>query len=214
MFDVDGYQWVAFDIETGPWEGAPPFDESSVKLGNLKDEEKIALKIWSEKKKYERDAALDPLTGEIVAMSFYSKDGPEVCFGTEKELLHIFASKYRVLTDLSGRLFGFNIIGFDLPFIVRRMLINKMKFPLSMMNNFRYYSDSFLDLREVWGAGERQPKGKLSEILEIMGIDGKTEKSGASFYKILQEDEERARQYCLSEIKGIWELGQAMGVTE
>ena len=58
---------VVFDIETGPGDAglleklfAPPadlpevgeFDESAVKVGNLKDPAKIAAKIWDEQEKH------------------------------------------------------------------------------------------------------------------------------------------------------------------
>lgn len=101
---------LVFDIETGPLPEAklkellpecslPPhpgeFDPDSVKLGNLKDETKIAEKIDAARKKHEADvasyeqdcqqkqaehwesfvdrAALDAGTGQVLAIGYYSE---------------------------------------------------------------------------------------------------------------------------------------------
>ncbi len=69
---------IIFDIETGPLPEAelanmlPPFDPAEVKTGNLKDPAKIAEKIAEAEANHRRDffdkAALDPLTGRVVAI--------------------------------------------------------------------------------------------------------------------------------------------------
>lgn len=69
---------IFFDIETGPLPEnelaalMPPFDPSEVKTGNIKDPEKIAAKIAEAEVNHKRDfiekAALDPLTGRVVAI--------------------------------------------------------------------------------------------------------------------------------------------------
>jgi hypothetical protein len=69
---------IFFDIETGPLLESellallPPFDPAEVKTGNIKDPEKIAAKIAEAELNHKRDfvekAALDPLTGRVVAI--------------------------------------------------------------------------------------------------------------------------------------------------
>ena len=69
---------IFFDIETGPLpEGElaallPPFDPAEVKTGNIKDPAKIAEKIREAEEAHRRDffdrAALDPLTGRVLAI--------------------------------------------------------------------------------------------------------------------------------------------------
>ena len=69
---------IVFDIETGPLPESelaavmPPFDPAEVKTGNLKDPEKVAAKIAEAEANHRRDffdkAALDPLTGRVVAV--------------------------------------------------------------------------------------------------------------------------------------------------
>jgi hypothetical protein len=69
---------IIFDIETGPLPESellamlPAFDPAEVKTGNLKDPAKIAEKIAEAEANHRRDfierAALDPLTGRVVAI--------------------------------------------------------------------------------------------------------------------------------------------------
>ena len=69
---------IVFDIETGALPEAelekslPPFDPSEVKTGNMTDPRKIAAKIADAEAKHRRDyferAALDPLTGRVLAV--------------------------------------------------------------------------------------------------------------------------------------------------
>src|SRR5262245_13453189 len=71
-------QTIIFDVETGPLADSelsallPPFDPAEVKTGNLKDPSKIAEKIAEAEANHRRDffdkAALDPLTGRVVAI--------------------------------------------------------------------------------------------------------------------------------------------------
>jgi hypothetical protein len=50
-----------FDIETGPWSGAKPFDWSTVKLGNLKDPDKIKAKRAEAAREYKDKLALSAI---------------------------------------------------------------------------------------------------------------------------------------------------------
>ena len=69
---------ILFDIETGPLPESelagllPPFDPAEVKTGNIKDPEKIAAKIAEAESNHKRDfiekAALDPLSGRVIAI--------------------------------------------------------------------------------------------------------------------------------------------------
>src|SRR3974390_1630473 len=71
-------QTIVFDVETGPLAESelsallPPFDPAEVKTGNLKDPAKIAEKLADAEVNHRRNffdnAALDPLTGRVVAI--------------------------------------------------------------------------------------------------------------------------------------------------
>ena len=71
-------QTIVFDVETGPLAESelsallPPFEPAEVKTGNIKDPEKVAAKIAEAEVNHRRDffdrAALDPLTGRVIAI--------------------------------------------------------------------------------------------------------------------------------------------------
>ena len=75
---------VFFDIETGPPPPTelalvlPPFDPDAVKAGNLKDPEKVAVKIkeaeTSHGREFTEKAGLDPLTGRVLAVGLMSRE--------------------------------------------------------------------------------------------------------------------------------------------
>ena len=76
-------QTIIYDIETGPLPEAdlaallPPFDPADIETGNLKDPEKIAAKLAEAEMNHRRNffeqAALDPLTGRVVAVGLLQK---------------------------------------------------------------------------------------------------------------------------------------------
>ena len=80
-------QTIVFDVETGPLAESelsallPPFDPAEVKTGNLKDPAKIAEKIAEAEANHRRDffdkAALDPLTGRVIAIGMVLADGQQ-----------------------------------------------------------------------------------------------------------------------------------------
>ena len=74
---------ILFDIETAPLPESelaalvPPFDPAEVRTGNLKDPDKIAAKLAEAEANHRRDfierAALDPLTGRVLAIGLDRK---------------------------------------------------------------------------------------------------------------------------------------------
>src|ERR1044071_1281510 len=119
---------IFFDIETGPLPEAelatllPAFDPNEVKMGNLKDPEKIAAKLSQAEEAHRlnslKRAALDALTGRVLAIGllFDNDDFSVLCQEDEAELLRQFWS----VCCGECRMVGFNSNSFDLPFLIRR----------------------------------------------------------------------------------------------
>ncbi len=176
-------QTIVFDLETGPLAESelsallPPFDPAEVKTGNLKDPAKIAEKIAEAEANHRRDfierAALDPLTGRVVAigvMTFdargevptaFGKGGKFFIIGHDDEARTLFEF-WELTRGEMGRMnpmIGFNIFGFDLPFLFRRSWKHRVPVPFGLRRG-RYWSDQLIDLRDclaAWrppGAGE------------------------------------------------------------
>lgn len=242
---------VVFDIETGPlpierlkeilpgWDAssipAPGvFDPNSVKTGNLKDESKIAEKIWAARKEYEAacdslvarreaaeaaywadavsKAALSALTGRVYAMGARSYNGFNWIVtlenGPEETLLSQFWNMYLSMRKSGRKLVGFNSKDFDVPFLIQRSVILGVDVPSTVWQNDRYLDSTFVDLRDRWGGGSRAA-GSLDMICRAAGIGSKPEGvNGAMFHKLFDDEQTRpqAIEYLRNDLAMTWEL--------
>lgn len=234
---LDPTEVTVFDIETGPVDNLadllepdgeiPPFNESDVKLGNLKDESKIRDKIelerakhqdeWRAKRaKYKQDAfdkaALSPLTGQIVAIGYGDATGRRIIHGASEEaMLTEFWHFYKqVEHKATGRIAGWNIFGFDLPFIVRRSWLHEVPVPVGVRKDRRYWSSLFNDLQAEFDAGT-SGYTKLDAATKFFGLGGKNG-NGGEFAKLWQEDRPRAIAYLTNDIHITIGVARRMGI--
>jgi hypothetical protein len=174
---------TVFDIETVPLDQAllPPFDESQVLTGNLKDPEKIRAKLDSAKSEWMAGAALSPMTGSVAMVGFKT-------IGSEPEILTIenlgeaglvSASLQRIAEELASDniVAGFNCFSFDLSFLVRRAWKHGQRVPFGLRFG-RYWSKEIIDLREEWLMGDRAPAKGTTGIDAIARFLGLPEKLG------------------------------------
>jgi hypothetical protein len=196
-----------FDCETGSIPQSEllkiidPFDPADVKTGNIKDVDKIAAKIDECREKYYKDAmdnaALSALTGRVLAIGL--KMMPEhkpVIIGHDSEA-DTLLEFWSLFSNTPGKWVGFNIFGFDLPFLARRSWVNKVKVPF--IRKGRYWADEFVDLREVWQAGDRQAEGSLDSISRALGL-GQKSGDGADFSKLWSADRPKAEEYLRNDL--------------
>jgi len=195
---------IIFDIETGPLPDIkldalmPEFEPAA----NLKDPDKIAADIAKKKAKFKEDAALSPLTGRVLAVGFQPDFGDPpliLCDDDEAKLLDSVWRHFRTAGGTRRPTFvGFNILGFDLPFLVKRSWVNGVEIPPNVRQG-RYWSDWFVDLREIWQLGDRQAAGSLDAICRALGL-GEKNGSGADFARLWKEDREQAVKYLLNDL--------------
>lgn len=197
-----------WDIETRPLPESflrehnllPAFDPP----GNIKDPEKIEERRKAHEAKAMSDAALSPLTGEICAIGFaVDNHDPEVIHVTdkvnEKALLQVFWRQVRNTVNAHGQLIGFNIKGFDLPFIYKRSWINRVQ-PVLLFTG-KWWNDSVVcDLRDWWTLGDRYAEGSLDLVSRLLLGEGKTG-SGKDFGKLLVEDPVKAKEYLTQDVR-------------
>lgn len=221
---------LIFDCETGPLpeeqlrELLPPFDEStveglvtgefdpsSVKVGNLKDQAKIAEKIeqaraahetakansgkiiadakashWTE---FVARAALSAVTGRVLAIGYLAtetdKFAVEHCDDNERQILSAFWVKYSARRAKHRTMAGHNIASFDVPFLARRSVILGVDVPSTLLPppSRRYLDPIFADTMQLWGFGGREPI-KLDLLGQVLGVGRKTEGfDAADFHK-------------------------------
>ena len=227
-------QTIVFDLETGPLAESelsallPPFDPAEVKTGNLKDPAKIAEKIAEAEASHRRDfierAALDPLTGRVVAigvMQYDAKGEKPTALGNggkfsiighddEAQTLREFWELTRGEMGRNNPLIGFNIFGFDLPFLFRRSWKHRIAVPFGLRRG-RYWGDQLLDLRDMWQLGDRQARGSLDSIARHLGVGAKNGE-GKAFAELWQSDRQSAEAYLRNDIELTALVADALGV--
>jgi hypothetical protein len=159
-----------FDIETSPRtdlviEFTKPFKRSDVKLGNIKDPEKVAAKMETAEADYWHKAndkcQLNPFTSEICAIGVHIDGAPDVALldGSEIQILSKFWSL--VAAHNSERWAYYtgsnNKSAFDPRHIICRSWVNGVSVPEGMVSEQGYLSRCFVDLAQVFLAGADYP---------------------------------------------------------
>lgn len=200
-----------FDIETGPLPEAellamvPPFDPNDVKVGNIKNPDLIAAKIEESRinhtKNFVDRAALDPLTGRVLAIGMV--DGDQITIldsDDEKELLSSFWKETQYGFDYTfHNMIGFNIYAFDLPFLIRRSWKHEVRVP-NGVRTIRNWGPDWVDLRIEWQLGNRDHHGSLDSIAKHLGV-GQKSGSGADFASLWASDRPKALEYLSNDLK-------------
>lgn len=215
---------IYFDVETSGLPESellatmPPFDPADVKCGNLKDPEKIAAKLAEAESAHRRDylegAALDALTGRVLAVGF-ATDGDVTILdgggGDEAELLRAFWNVVTCSYYQGAGLVGFNVCAFDLPFLVKRSWKHSLAVPLWLREG-RWWSKRVVDLREAWQMGDRQAKGSLDAVARHLGV-GRKVGDGKDFARLWAEDRPAAVAYLENDVRLVRAVAERMGVS-
>jgi len=225
---------------------SPPgvFDPSTVKYGQMKDPDKRAAKLADERAKHEaavRDfsanaerakseawqefvskAALSPITGQVLAIGMQSMESGKIGIDgdgvDELELIERFWLKYRQCREKARRMCGYNIFGFDLPFLIRRSWLLGVDVPATVFESNGRYLDSrvFVDLMQLWGCGLRD-YCKLDELTKAFGIGGKpvvngVQVNGSHFAGLWATDRPKAIEYLTNDLFLEAALASRLGV--
>lgn len=144
---------IFFDIETAPdiERAAGRFDPAKVKVGNLKDPEKIRAKIDEAREAALEKAALSPATGTIVAIGYGRRDIKpgglgEMIFRTsfegrltsERFLIEQFWERYTMENATMVNWAGCQRSNFDRKWLIRRSWALGVPVPESAYDNSRW----------------------------------------------------------------------------
>jgi hypothetical protein len=203
---------LIFDIETGAnLERSralmPPFDESEVKVGNLKAEDKIAAKYMDRRQQHERSwmngSALRPETGHVLAIGILPtrKVEPPLFFHVhqtnEAEVLQSFWEFLVSTQEATGQHFiGFAIFSFDLPFLVIRSRILGVPVPINLRVGRYYNATRFTDLQEEWlqGRSRNDTRNSLDYVARAFEV-GEKSGTGDKFESLYNANEAAALAY-------------------
>lgn len=204
---------IIWDIETGAnLERSralmPPFDESEVKVGNLKDTDKIAAKYMDRRQIHERswlnDSALRPETGHVLAIGMLAtRDKEGVPFilhvhqSSEVDVLQSFWDFLVSTHQATGQHFiGFAIFHFDLPFLIIRSRILGVQVPINLRVGRYFNATRFVDLQEEWlmGRSRNDTRNSLDYVARALGV-GEKSGTGDKFESLYSADEVQALAY-------------------
>ena len=215
---------LVFDCETGAnLDRAralmPVFDEKEVKLGNIKDDEKIKSKISERRANHEKDwlegAALRPETATVLAVGVLPENGyPILLHGThEAEILTSWWQFMETTYQKSGAQFtGWSIFHFDLPLLVIRSRILGVRVPHAVRMGRYFNATLFLDLEEQWimNRPRNEVKHSLSYVAKALGCGEKTGE-GSNFSVLYSVDEKQALEYLTNDLMLCQRIARKLG---
>jgi 3'-5' exonuclease len=186
-----------FDIETIP----SAEEDKDVHLNILQKRVSNSDKTDTE---IHKDTALEGTFGRICCIGIIKEDHQgkiiqkEVFDGTEKEILVNF---WKSASDVH-RFIGHNIWAFDLPFIYKRSIINRIK-PRWDINFARYRNIPIYDTQqewELWGYGKAQ---KLDTLAKVMGLpSSKDEMDGSMVWQYYKDGRIKdICKYCMKDVE-------------
>lgn len=197
---------IFFDIETQANPEAIKLMPEPSPAKNLKDPDKIAADIADKKADQIALAALDPDYGRIISIAWAQGQwqNPVVCL-CEKEENEIYALDgfWNDLKLASGRCVGYNIIGFDLPYMLRRSMALGVRIPDGLFLNLaKFRVDPITDLMGIlynWGQAK-----SLKQVAKLYNLKNDAEGvTGADVAKLTPEE---LAQYNASDVHLVQQL--------
>jgi len=134
----------------------------------------ISLENYNQLNEEERIKMINPIDSRIVAIGVRHKNNNKIFIdGSEKKILELFWAEWKKIKqeNQNNSAVGFNILNFDIPFIVSRSFINNVEIVPFMLK-------SILDLKNKINAYRYgKSRGKLIDYgrflgLEISAVDG------------------------------------------
>jgi len=206
-----------FDIET---EGLPDavdgmYPSEFAAPANWKDPEKIAAKVKENMENAKKRAALSALTGRVLAIGYAMEDEPvQILEGEERDMLDQLFVVMKHTVNHGGRIFGFNIIGFDLPFMAQRAAISHATLPLALYSFYRgrfNWCDSFQDLQLRWLAGQRDFSGhNLRNLSRLLKLPIQKTGDGAAFSGLYHDKHDEAIEYLKTDVETVRALAKRL----
>jgi len=212
------------------------FDESKVRVGNLKDPQKIKEKIEKERKlahkkqiedydKEWRKNALKSLNSDIICICYaiddsdpgaiYIKNVGKVEDGdavySERDLVVEFDQKLKYLPVASTIVVAHNGLTFDFPFIRHRGF--KYRLPkLVEMFSFSGRNDPRVrDTMEMWRGSDWKNYYHMDDIAKYLGFEGKDGVSGDMVHDMfLNREFDKIAEYCKNDVVQLRNIYYAM----
>lgn len=196
--------YLCIDIETGPMpEGdmiglVPDFEAAK----NLKDPEKIKANIEEKRKEWMDEAALKADRGQILVIGLLTTDRVQFLEGSEKAVLEAAWENLKKHSLSQDTIVGHNIVGFDLPFMVRRSWRSGVRVPEFVVQDLGQYRQPrwVFDTMLAWTFNNKHERIGLDAFAKHLGVGAKNGK-GQNFAKLYAEQPDKALEYLANDLR-------------
>ena len=201
------------DIETIPcqWPNATEEIKRDLKApANYTKQETIDKWIEENAEKAYLKTSFDGGMGQIVVIGYAIDDHPAQTFqvsdlsiGSEKEILE---DLYQIYSEVgAGSLvIGHNHIGFDLPFVFKRSIINSVTPTPFFPRNPKWNGAEVYDTMLGWSGKEFT---SMNTLCKLFGIDGKGDIDGSDVWPMVQAGKiTEVAQYCAGDVERTREI--------
>lgn len=196
---------IIMDIETTRHRDAEKFLPEFKAPKNIKDPKKIEDNLIEQRRKALVKAALNAVTGRVIAVGLMKEDRSwmkldiirECAQWTDTFERELIERTWYFLThrDSMGHLVTFCGHMFDIPFLVRRSWALDIKVPDWIPRGEYVNRKLFYDVAEAWNATSRGDSISLDVLARHMGWEGKKD-TGDAFARMLENREfTRAEEY-------------------
>lgn len=158
----------------------------------------------------ETTGLIENLIERIICICCYNTDNNEVksfCGEDEKKIIEDFFEYVKSLN--SPHLIGYNCDSFDLPFVVRRAVVHKIRIPVFSTTDLRKVANGFKY------SYNKHEKGRLRDWAMILGMKVDT-LPGSEMFKLFSEKKfDEVEKHCLEDIeitKKLYEHVEACGL--
>jgi hypothetical protein len=198
-----------WDVESGPQS-----DEQLAKVKpefkanrTLKDPDKIKADLAAKEQAWKDDAALDAKYGQVLCIGLLDDDGVRFLTGPEPDILKAFWDVF----EEGNRMVGFNIKGWDLPFICQRSWILGVPVPKDLWEG-RWWNGRFVDVLERWCCFSNRFEGNsLAAVAKATGVGEKTG-DGKEFGKLFSDNQQAALDYCGIDLELTAKIAAKLGI--
>ncbi len=114
-----------------------------------------------------RRTSLNPNFGQIFCIGYAFDDKPAVLLqGQEAKQLQKF---WQLAADVD-LFIGHSILEFDLPFIIKRSMVHRVK-PTRTLSFARYHAEPIYDTKKEWDSWANVPATSLDMLAKILGYE-------------------------------------------
>lgn len=145
-----------------------------------------------------------------IGAGYFTKEKGKEVFKTmafaahdEKSIIEWFKDKI-ILNKSYNFLCGHNIKNFDIPYLCRRMVANKIPIPKEFNPNlYKKWELPFEDTLELWKFGQWESRVSLTTLCATLNVDSpKNEMTGADVHTVYwkERDLNKIKDYCIKDV--------------